>query len=84
MHFAWRQTHWPLGDVIIILSMIFKLILQVYILSTSHETACKWMSQDLINDTSILIVSGNDLVPSGNKPLPETMLTQIYVVIWGH
>ena len=22
---------------------------------------------------------GNGLVPSGNKPLPETMLTQIYV-----
>ena len=25
------------------------------------------------------ICSGNDLVPSGNKPLPEPMLTQIYV-----
>ena len=27
------------------------------------------------------IGSGNDFVPSGNKPLPETMLTQIYVTI---
>ena len=28
--------------------------------------------------------SGNGLVPSGNKPLPEAMLTQIYVAIWRH
>ena len=27
------------------------------------------------------IVSGNGLVPSGNKPLPVPMLTQIYVAI---
>ena len=25
---------------------------------------------------------GNSLVPSGNKPLPEPMLTQIYVAMW--
>ena len=30
------------------------------------------------------IGSGNGLVPSGNKPLPEPMLTQIYVVTWCH
>ena len=28
------------------------------------------------------IGSGNGLVPSGNKPLPEPMLTQTYVAIW--
>ena len=28
--------------------------------------------------------SGNGLVPSGNKPLHEPMLTQIYVAIWRH
>ena len=28
------------------------------------------------------IGSGNGLVPSGNKPLPEPMLTQISVAIW--
>ena len=28
--------------------------------------------------------SDNGLVPSGNKPLPEPMLTQIYVAIWRH
>ena len=30
------------------------------------------------------IGSGNGLVPSGSKPLPEPMLTQIYVTIWHH
>ena len=28
--------------------------------------------------------SGNGLVPSGNKPLTEPMLTPIYVAIWHH
>ena len=28
------------------------------------------------------IVSGNGLVPSGNKPSPEPMLIQVYVAIW--
>ena len=30
------------------------------------------------------IGSGNGLVPSGNKPLPEPKLTHIYVAIWHH
>ena len=30
------------------------------------------------------IGSGNGLVPSGSKPLPEPMLTQIYVAMWHH
>ena len=33
----------------------------------------------LVNTVSI-----NGLVPSGNKPLPEPILTQIYVAIWRH
>ena len=41
------------------------------------------MPQDLTDDKSN-IGSGNGLVPSGNKPLPEPMLTQIYVAIWRH
>ena len=32
----------------------------------------------------VIIDSGNGLVPSGNKPLAEPMLTQIYVPIWHH
>ena len=35
------------------------------------------LSLYLIDDVNI--VSGNGLVPSGNKPLPEPMLTQFYV-----
>ena len=34
--------------------------------------------------TLVNIGSGNDLVPSGNKPLPGPMLTQIYLAIWHH
>ena len=30
------------------------------------------------------IDSGNGLVPSGNKPLPESVLTQISAAIWCH
>ena len=33
---------------------------------------------------SVNIGSGNDLVPSGNKPLPEPMLIQIYVDMLRH
>ena len=33
---------------------------------------------------SVNIGSGDGLVPSGNKPLPEPMLTQIYVAKWHH
>ena len=28
--------------------------------------------------------SGNDLVPSGNKPLPDPVFTKFYDVIWHH
>ena len=37
------------------------------------------MPLDLVN-----IGSGNGLVSSGNKPLPEPVLTQIYVAKWRH
>ena len=30
------------------------------------------------------IGSGNGLVPSGNKPFPEPMLTEIYFALWYH
>ena len=32
----------------------------------------------------VSIGSGNGLVPSGNKPLPEPILDKIYVTIWRH
>ena len=30
------------------------------------------------------IGAGNGLLPSGNKSLPESMLTKLYVAIWPH
>ena len=49
-------------------------------LCSSCEIVLTWMPQDLTDD-KVNIGSGNGLVPSGNKPLPEPMLTQIYVAI---
>ena len=51
--------------------IIFKLILQIDILSTSKVIGTG-LPQRQVNN-----VLGNGLVPSGNKPLPETMLTRI-------
>ena len=48
----------------------------------SCEIALIWMSLDFTD--AVNIGSGNGLVPSGSKPLPEPMLTQIYVVKWRH
>ena len=41
------------------------------------------MPQDLTDD-KVDIGSGNGLVPSGNKPLPEPVLTKISNAIWRH
>ena len=41
------------------------------------------MPQDLTDD-KVNIGSGNGLVPSGNKPLPEPMLIMFYDAIWHH
>ena len=42
------------------------------------------MPQDLTDVWLDNISSGNGLVPSGNKPLPKLMFTQVYVTIWHH
>ena len=57
----------------------FKLTSTINILSIFHEIAITTPHWSFIN-----IGSGNGLVPSGNKPLPEPMLTLIPVAIWGH
>ena len=44
----------------------------------TREIALGWMQKKLTDDN---IGSGRGLVLSGNKPLPETILTQIYVTI---
>ena len=54
-------------------------MLQIKFVSISTEIALWWIPQNTFDDN---IGSGNGLVPSGSKPLPEPMLTQIYVAIW--
>ena len=56
----------------------------------SSSDECHWTLQrgctvplfDLTEDVNI--GSGNELLPSGNKSLPEPMLSQIYVAAWCH
>ena len=45
---------------------------------------CPNMKVTRLHRWSVNIGSGNGLVPSGNKPLPEPMVTQICVAIWRH
>ena len=76
-------THWPLGDLNVILkNVIFNLALLIGILKSSYDNVLRWMSQDLTDDVNI--GSGNGLVPSGNTPLPEPVLTKISNAIWRH
>ena len=42
------------------------------------------MPEDLIDGLQVSIGSGNGLVPSGNKPLPEPVLKKISDAIWCH
>ena len=76
-------THWPLE--------IWK---KVWICNFQTNFRDWWLRHHLWNCSdmnvtglhwwSVNIGSGNGLVPLGNKPLPEPMLTQIYVAIWHH
>ena len=54
------------------------------IMIVSFEVAFIWMPQDFTGDYLVNIGPGSGLVPSGNKPLPEPILTQIYVTRWSH
>ena len=44
------------------------------------EISHRWMPLDLTDDKSTLV----QVMASGNKPLPDRILTQIYVAIWRH
>ena len=72
------------------MAMELSLIMQDKWHLVMHQGRFKWplissdflrMPQDLFDDKSTLVQSGNGMVPSGNKPLPELMLTLIYVVM---
>ena len=70
-------THWPFWEVTVILPNSFNnnwFISWVLL----NEMASKWMVQ---GPSNVNIGWDNGLVPSGNKPLPQPMLTQIYVII---
>ena len=60
---------------------MFQLILAIDGRGISYKIALRWMSLDVIDD-KLTLVQVTCLVPSGNKPLPEPMLTLIYVVTW--
>ena len=59
--------------------VIFKLISTLDIFNISWEIVLRWMPQDwcLVN-----IGSGNGLVPSGNKALPEPTVETLYSTIY--
>ena len=72
-------THWPLGELAILSTIQFSN-------SWYKIVATRWFTQcSQVNITEPTNEnSGNGLVPSGNKPLPEPMLTKIYAAIWHH
>ena len=76
-------THWPLGWC----GHNFKLRIFNFIsgdkLSISCWIALRWMQQGFMG-WSFNTGSGNGLVSSSNKPLPEPVLSQIYVTMWHH
>ena len=61
-------THWPLGVAAEILNEQFFRLISMWNCSQVNATRPHWW---LVN-----IGSGNGLVPSGNTPLPEPILTQ--------
>ena len=62
-------------------NVISKCMLLINFMGSPFKIALGWMSQ---NTFDISIGSGNGLVPSGTKPLPDPMLTQIFATIWPH
>ena len=71
-----QLTHWLLKDVEVILR-----IFQTWYMNWYREHFLS--KQSLVSATgpywwAVSIGSGNGLVPSGNKPLPDPMLTQTY------
>ena len=72
LHLSDHQFNCPLKCV------LYKRLDSIYIIFKwiSCEITLIWMSLNF-TDKQWNIGSGNGLVPSGNKPLPESMLTQI-------
>ena len=63
-------------------SVISEHLLSIQFTSISYEITLRWMPQNTLDYVNI--GSGNGLVSSDNKPLPEAMLNQICVAIRRH
>ena len=63
-------------------SVISEYMLRIKFMSTC-EIAFRWMPRNTFDNKSASS-SGNGLVPSGKKPLPEPELMQICGAIWHH
>ena len=63
--------------------MIFKSVIPEHMLRV-HILFLRNCSQVNARKCLVNIGPGNGLVPPGNKPLPEPMLTKINVAIWSH
>ena len=70
---CWLSSHLCMWDLVEILKIQFS-TLPILLL------ALRWMPWDITDDKSTLVQDG--LVPSGNKPFPKPMLSQIYMAIW--
>ena len=73
-------TRWLLEDVAVILKVDF--IVSLFRIA-AWALAVKLFPREC-HKTSIIISSGSGLMPSGSKPLPEPMSTQIHVAIRHH
>ena len=60
---------------------MFKCVVVITFLSISNTMYCLYVNGSGSWQMSVRIGLGNGLVLSGNKPLPEPMLTRIYVAI---
>ena len=64
-------------------NVTFEPMLQIELISTFCGIAFRLMPRNTLDGKSNIGL-GNGLVPSGTKPLPKPMLTQIYITIWHH
>ena len=72
-------THWSWEVCCNIKLVIFKFISKIDILITFREIALRWMlltQWKLTNEINTGFING--LVPSGNKPLPQSVMTMSY------
>ena len=55
-HWGCIKTHWPLGDLNVILKNVnFNLALLIAIFKSSHDNVLRWMPQDLTDGYSTLV-----------------------------